>query len=300
MLRPFCLVAAVALAAVSLTAAPAAAGPRAAPALSRQMPVAPVRVADIAHRGASAYAPENTLTAFRLAQAQQADMFELDVQETRDHELVLMHDTTLARTTNVEEVFPERAPWQIRDFTLAEIRMLDAGSWFDARFQGEAVPTLGDALRAMRGSGLGLLLEIKAPELYPGVEQRVADALRREPYWLNTNRFHRRLVVQAFNWNSMRLLHGILPWVPIGVLGTPAPEQLPRLAAFAAQINPNHRDLSADYVARIHAAGMDVFTWTAQDATVMRQAIAYGVDGVITDRPDVLRAILSEGAQPAA
>ncbi|XVQ85108.1 glycerophosphodiester phosphodiesterase family protein [Microbispora siamensis] len=108
----------------------------------------------VAHRGASAYAPENTVAAFELARHRGADMFELDVQETGDHHLVLMHDTTLGRTTDAEEVFPGRAPWRVGDLTLAEIRKLDAGSCFSRKYAGEAVPTLGEALRAMRGSGV--------------------------------------------------------------------------------------------------------------------------------------------------
>ncbi|GAA2101568.1 glycerophosphodiester phosphodiesterase [Actinomadura alba] len=311
MSRPFRLAAVVAAAsAILLTAAPATAAPDPPPSpptavaattaitpahVSASVPAAPAKVVNVAHRGASAYAPENTMAAFRLARTQRADMFELDVQETRDHELVLMHDTTLARTTNVEEVFPERAPWQVADFELAEIRRLDAGSWFGPGFQGEPVPTLGEALREMRGSGLGLLLEIKAAELYPGIEHALAEELRRHPYWLSTNRWERRLVVQSFNWQCMRALKGILPWVPVGLLGAPAAERLPRVSQFADQINPPFHGLTAEYVAQVHALRMDVFTWSVQDPAIMRQVIAHGVDGVITDRPDILHSVLAQG-----
>jgi glycerophosphoryl diester phosphodiesterase len=314
MSRSFCLAAAVAVSALLLTAAPATAAPDPPPVpagattttvvthaqVPAAVPAVPAKVLNIAHRGASAYAPENTIAAFRLAQAQRADMFELDVQETRDHELVLMHDITLDRTTDVEEVFPERGPWEVADFDLAEIRRLDAGSWFDARFQREPVPTLADALEVMRGSGLGLLLEIKASELYPGIEHTVAEELRRHPYWLRTNRWERRLVVQSFNWQSMRIFHGILPWVPVCLIGTPAVQRLPRLAQFADQINPHFQGLSAEYVAQVHALRMDVFAWSVQDPAVMRQVIAHGVDGVITDRPDVLRGVIAEEPPRAA
>jgi hypothetical protein len=107
-------------------------------------------VIDVAHRGASAYVPENTVAAFKLARAQHARMFELDVQETKDHQLILMHDTSLARTTNVEDVYPHRSPWRVRDFTLAQIKKLDAGSWFSPRYSGvrpaRAQPSHGDLL----------------------------------------------------------------------------------------------------------------------------------------------------------
>ncbi|MCW2902512.1 MAG: glycerophosphodiester phosphodiesterase [Streptosporangiaceae bacterium] len=292
---PFRLAAAVTLMAAALSlATPAPAGATAGTATRRAAEIPPRKVANVAHRGASSYAPENTMAAFRLAQTQGADMFEADVQQTKDLELILMHDTTLARTTNAEEIFPDRAPWQISEFTLAEIRRLDAGSWFEQRFQGEPVPTLAETLRAMRGGRVGMLLEIKAPELYPGIEDRIAERLHREPYWLRTSRWDRRLIVQSFNWRSMRWFRTLLPWVPIGVLGTPAVEQLPRLAQFADQINPYYRDLSEDYVARIHALNMEVFTWSAQDAETMRQAIAQHVDGLITSRPDLLRDLLAQ------
>ncbi|GAA2811027.1 glycerophosphodiester phosphodiesterase [Nonomuraea dietziae] len=241
-----------------------------------------VTVVNVAHRGASGYAPENTIAAFELADEQDADMVELDVQQTRDHHLVLMHDTTLARTTDVEKLFPHRAPWRVGDFTLAEIRRLDAGAWSSPEYRGEAVPTLGEALQAMNESGLGLLLEIKAPRLYPGIESRVADELRRNVSWPS------RLVVQSFDWGSMRRFHRLMPQVQTGLLGTPSTGQLAGLAGFAAQINPPHHELTADYVRRVHDHGMKVFTWTVDDADIMRRLISYQVDGIITNRPDVL------------
>jgi glycerophosphoryl diester phosphodiesterase len=245
-------------------------------------PATPIRVA---HRGASAYAPENTIAAFELADAQRADMFELDVQETKDHELVLMHDTTLTRTTDVETVFPGRAPWRVGDLTLAEIRRLDAGSWFASKYEGEPVPTLGETLRAMDGRGLGLLLEVKAPRLYPGIEARVADELRRHPSWPVPG----RLVVQSFDWDSMRRFHRIMPRVPIGLIGTPTTAELPGLARFASQINPPYGGLTPVYVRSVHRHRMEVLTWTVDDPGVMRRMISYGVDGVITNRPDLMR-----------
>ncbi|WP_188187024.1 glycerophosphodiester phosphodiesterase [Nonomuraea sp. SYSU D8015] len=245
-------------------------------------------VLNVAHRGASAYAPENTIAAFELAGRQRADMFELDVQETKDHELVLMHDTTLSRTTDVERVFPGLSPWNVGDLTLAQIRKLDAGSWFGGKYAGEPVPTLGEALRAMSGSGMGLLLEVKKPELYPGIEERIATELRRHPGWLAPG----KLVVQSFNWESMRTFHRLLPDVPIGLLGTPSTAQLPELAKFADQINPPYTGLTAAYVRRVHALDMKVLTWTVNSADAMRRMVTYRVDGIITDKPDVLHDVL--------
>lgn len=252
----------------------------------------------VAHRGASDAAPENTLAAFRAAARMGADMVELDVQETKDHELVLLHDSTLARTTNVEEVFPKRKPWKVSDFTLAEVKRLDAGSWFGKRHAKERVPTLPEAMRAMRGSGLGMLVELKNPAKYPGVEKRVAEALRSDRYWTSPD--PRRLVVQSFDWTSVRRFHALMPDASTALVGRPKASALRGHAAYADQINPDHRDLTAAYVDKVHAAGMDVLTWTVNDAKAMRKALGLGVDGVITDRPDVFREVLSAGEGGAA
>ncbi|MGW2153127.1 glycerophosphodiester phosphodiesterase [Nonomuraea sp. NPDC001699] len=247
-------------------------------------------VVDVAHRGASAYAPENTVAAFQLAARQGAAMFELDVQETKDHELVLMHDTTLARTTDVEHVLPELAPWRVRDLTLAQIRTLDAGSWFDREYTGERVPPLQEALRAMAGSRVGLLMEVKEPRLYPGIEERIVRTLRADPVWLMPG----RLVAQSFDWDSMRAFHRLLPEVPIGLLGTPDADTLSGLSRFATYVNPPYTAITPSYVRLVHDHGMKVFAWTVDSPDVMRRLLTYQVDGIITDRPDVLRDVLTE------
>lgn len=284
MLRPLGLPLAAIMAGTVITGPAASATAGTATAAS----TAPAGVEIVAHRGASSDAPENTIAAFRLADLQGADRFELDVQESKDHKLVLVHDTTLSRTTNVESVFPKRRPWRVRDFTLAEIRRLDAGSWFSKRYRGARVPTLDEALSAMRGSRMGLLLEIKSPRLYPGIERRVATELRHDPYWLPST------AVQSFDFDSMRKFHALMPKVPIGLLGKPAVADLPRLARFADQINPRYRDLTAAYVRRVQKLKMEVFTWTLNKRSSMRGAIRLGVDGIITNEPDTLSDVLEQ------
>src|SRR5262245_8809484 len=135
----------------------------------------------VAHRGASSYAPEHTIAAYRLAIEQRADYVEQDLQITKDGVLVCLHDLTLERTTNVEEVFPDRyrndaSPdqpagsqpakhWYVSDFTLKEIKQLDAGLWFNEKFKGARVPTFQEAIDLVRGRA-GLYPETKAPEVY--------------------------------------------------------------------------------------------------------------------------------------
>lgn len=266
--------------------ASAAAAPAQTPAGASHTSAA--RVLDVAHRGASAYAPENTLAAFREAETRGADLFELDVQQTKDGKLVIVHDTTLARTTNAETVYPSLKPWRIRDLTLSQIRRLDAGSWFGTKFRGQRVPTLDETLQTMRDSGLDLLLEVKSPELYPGIGKRVAAELRTEPSWLAAD----RIIVQSFDFDFTRGFDDLMPTMPIGLLGTPSTGGLSAAAKYADYINPPHGDVTAGYVRSVHGRGLRLLAWTVDDTSTMRRVIAAGADGVITNRPDTLRSVI--------
>ncbi|GAA2170387.1 glycerophosphodiester phosphodiesterase [Actinomadura napierensis] len=268
------------------------------PAVQQQQAAAS-KVLDVGHRGASAYAPENTLASFRLAKSRHADMFELDVQQTKDHKLVILHDTTLARTTDVEHVYPKKKPWKVSQLTLKQIKKLDAGSWYSKKYKRERVPTLDEVLGAMSGSGVGMLLELKSPALYPGVEGRVAAALKRHrSYWLGAKAApsQRRLVVQSFDWASVKRFHKDLPGVPTGLLGKPKAADLKKLKAYADLINPSYGDLTKTYVKQVHAAHLHLLTWTLNNKTKMAKAVDLGVDGIITNKPDVLRTVLKAEA----
>lgn len=118
------------------------------------------------------------------------DWVENDVQRTKDGELVVIHDDTLLRTTNVKQVFPDRKSWRIKDFTAAEIRSLDAGSWFGPQFAGARVPTLREYMDRVQRNHQRLLLEIKKPELYPGIEEQTLRVLG-ETGWLDENHVSR-------------------------------------------------------------------------------------------------------------
>ncbi|MHC0432612.1 glycerophosphodiester phosphodiesterase [Streptomyces sp. O3] len=253
----------------------------------------------VAHRGASAYAPENTVESLDRAAEMGFRWAETDVQRTKDGELVMMHDATLARTTNVEDVFPGRAPWRVADFTSAEIARLDAGSWFDVKFAGARVPTLEQYVNRVHHNRQKLVLEIKRPRLYPGIEKDVVDVLR-ETGWLAPHHVRSRLVVQSFSADSVKKVRAQRPDVKTGFLGTPAVAELPGYAEFADQINSRHTTISADYVAAVQALRgprgkpLEVLAWTVDDAADARRAAGFGVDGIITNRPDVVRAALDE------
>jgi glycerophosphoryl diester phosphodiesterase len=277
------------------------AGTAAAVALAPAAHAAPEDgVLNVAHRGASAYAPENTLAAVREGIALGGDLVELDVQRSADGELVLVHDATLTRTTDVEEVFPDRTSYRVGDFTLAELRQLDAGSWKAPSFAGEPIPTLAEAVELLRSSRAGLLLEIKSPELHPGIEADVAEELASYPGYLGSAVRADRLVVQSFDWVVMRSYERLQPGVPVGLLGRPDPALLPELAEWADQVNPNHRSVDAAYLDAVHAAGMESLVYTVNEVADMERAIAIGVDGIITDRPDVLERVLRRADRPAA
>ncbi|MFH8802963.1 glycerophosphodiester phosphodiesterase [Streptomyces sp. NPDC017936] len=248
----------------------------------------------IAHRGASALAPENTLAAVDAAACLGVRWVENDVQRTRDGELVVIHDASLSRTTDVEEVFPGRAPWQVRDFTAAEIARLDAGRWFGSAYAGARVPTLREYVRRVERNHQKLLLEIKNPGLYPGIERETLKVLGDEG-WLDRRHLAGRLVVQSFGAGSLRTLHDLEPAVTTGLLGRPPVADLPRYAVFADLINPSHTSVSPDYVAAVHAVTgphgtpLEVFVWTVDQASAARTMAGYGVDGIITNRPDLVR-----------
>ncbi|MFE1195265.1 glycerophosphodiester phosphodiesterase [Streptomyces olivaceoviridis] len=250
----------------------------------------------IAHRGASTYAPENTLAAVDKAAELGFSWVENDVQRTKDGELVVLHDDTLRRTTDVEEVFPDRAPWKVRDFTAAEIARLDAGSWFSPAYAGARVPTLKEYMRRIEHNHEKLLLEIKNPELYPGIEQQTLKLLDNEG-WLDGGHLG-RLIVQSFSADSVRTVHELKPTVITGYLGTPTVAELHRFTRFTDLINPSYGSLSQGYVASVHAlAGphgrsLELLAWTVDDAATAREVAGYGVDGIITNKPDVVRAAL--------
>src|SRR6266850_8499622 len=187
-----------------------------APAASRKILVA--------HRGASAYAPEHTFESYQLALKQGADFVEQDLQITRDGVLVCLHDLTLERTTNVKEIFPTRvreesvsgAPvrhWYVSDFTLREIKQLDAGSWFDPRFKGARVPTFQEAIDLVRGKA-GLYPETKAPEVYGklgfDMERLLLDALKKNRLGTRSAESHTPVIIQSFSGEGLRKLSSML------------------------------------------------------------------------------------------
>ncbi|MGW1254340.1 glycerophosphodiester phosphodiesterase [Streptomyces sp. NPDC002513] len=252
------------------------------------------RLVVVAHRGASGSAPENTLAAIDKAAAMGFRWVENDVQRTKDGRLVVIHDATLDRTTNVRKLFPHRAPWRVKDFTAKEIARLDAGGWYGRRYAGVGVPTLQQYMERLSHNHQNLVLEIKNPELYPGIERETLALLAKEG-WLDSGHLRRRLIVQSFSAASVRTVHDLRPGIRTAYLGTPRVTELPAYSRFADQINAEYTRLSPGYVSAVHALKgphdkpMRVFAWTVNGADEARRVDGFGVDGVITNVPDVVR-----------
>ena len=245
----------------------------------------PGTLLNIAHRGASGRAPENTLTALAAAVADGADLLEFDVRRTRDGALVLMHDPTLTRTTDARRVFPGRAPWLVGDFTLAELRRLHAGGTRGEGLAGETVPTLDEALGMARAARVGALVELKTgPDGRLPVAELAAE-LR--------GRAHHAVTVQSFDVAGLRQVRALLPAVRIAVLGSPGRADLRALSQWADQVHPHHRRVDRRLVDEAHGWGMRCMVWTVNRPHRMRQAMSLGVDGVITDHPALLRDLAS-------
>ncbi|ARF54800.1 glycerophosphodiester phosphodiesterase [Streptomyces gilvosporeus] len=254
----------------------------------------------VGHRGAPTHAPENTLASIDAASRLGDVWVENDVQRTKDGELVVLHDNSLARTTNVEQVFPDRKPWNVKDFTLNEIEKLDAGSWFSPDFEGERVPTLEDYMDEVEDNGQRLLLELKSPELYPGIELQTLRVLHRTG-WLDRSHIRRRLVIQSFNADAIRTVHSLRPDIKTGFLGTPSVAQLPKYAAFCDEINPNYTTVTQGYVDAVHRLTgphdrrMQVNAWTVDDDSKAIALDRMGVDGIISNKADEIRDALETG-----
>lgn len=248
-------------------------------------------VANIAHRGASGEIAENTLAAIHRAVEIGADLVEVDVQRSKDGVLVLLHDATLTRTTNAQHVFPDRAPWRVGDFTYEELARLDAGSWKSPRFAGEPVPSLRQAIELIGRSRAGVLVELKAPARYPGIVADLVRELRDVPGFVDSAVSSGRLVVQSFDFAAMKEHKTRAPEVPVGLIGTPARSHLPALATWAEQVNASHLAVDKDYVDQVHRLGMVCQVWTVNARWAMRRALRMGVDGVITNRPEVLHQV---------
>ena len=278
---------------------------------------------NISHRGASAYAPEHTLTAYRLAMVQGADFVEQDLAVTRDGVLICLHDDTLERTSDVATVFPDRFSKELsgrgtgrgparryvaNDFTLDDIRKLDVGRWFSGKFIGERIVTWDEAIELVKGRpGTGMYPELKSPPLYTGrgvdMAKIFVDSVKKHgldrPESLKTT----PIVIQSFDEATIRRMATELPAIPRVFLTSEAADitdaRLQELAVFATGIAPEKSVIAEhpEMVARAHALKLTVTSWTFRTDDKTTQAAAraemshflydLGIDALFTNNPDL-------------
>ena len=249
----------------------------------------PTTVRVIAHRGFSDVAPENTVPAMTAAAAAGADMVEFDVQRTIDGRLIVVHDTTFLRTTDVATVFPGREADPVGSFTLAEVRRLDAGSWKGPQFAGTRVPTLDELLTAIQPTGSGLLLELKDPALYPGYERQVAHALSGHGF-IGSGRVY----VHSFDASSLAAFPQAAPNLPLGLITEDGAGAVPTgQDTWLRTVNPATGSVTDPGVDGAQARHLKVFAWpldpTQSSAAQVERLVDDGVDGIITDNPILVR-----------
>ena len=266
----------------------------------------------IAHRGARSLAPENTLAAAQKALEIGADMWELDVAVTADGELVLMHDDTLDRTCNAQIAFPKRRPWQVWDFSLAEIQTLDCGSWFNEtdpfdqiktgnvseaelqRYVGQRAPTLRQALEFTREHHWRVNVELKeqpTPELDRIVVEKSVALI--EELGMDDGE---QVVVSSFEHDYLKALKKLNSRIPIQVLVS---QPLPDLPAYLAALgtdtcNPKVGIWSIQELSELSQQSVRFNVWTVNDEALMRNLINAGVQGIITDYPQALVILKSQ------
>ncbi len=234
----------------------------------------------IAHRGASGYAPENTLAAFRRAVAQGVSFIETDLQLTRDAHFVAIHDETVDRTTN--------GHGSVQQMTLAEIRRLDAGSWFASEFMSERVPALEDVLEFARKNDAVFYLELK-PSGYWGGEHALISALR------NSAEVARSVII-SFDPAILQSLRKIEPTLMTGLLYSGQLENPFEKAEEigARQIAVRGDLVTPNFLAQARKRDLQVVCWTVNSPAHMRMLVSAGVDGIMTDYPDRLLAVLKK------
>jgi glycerophosphoryl diester phosphodiesterase len=244
------------------------------------------RVWVVGHRGAMGHRPENTFASFEHALELGADWIELDVHLTRDGALAVIHDETVDRTTDGHGL--------VKDHTLAELKQLDAGSWFGAAHAGERIPTLEEVLVWARERGTVVDIEIKnAPVYYVGIEAAVVEALERQ-------KMTEQVIAISFDHRAVQTIKALDARIATGVLYAARPVDgglaLARQAD-ADAVLPHWAYITSDDVRAAHAAGLSVAPWATSDPAVLRHLIDSGVDGIGTNHPDVLSQILAERSQ---
>lgn len=230
----------------------------------------------IAHRGAAGKAPENTLASIRQAIEDGADMIEIDVQESLDGEVVVFHDSDFMKLSGVN--------LKVWDGTLKQLQEIDVGSWFDFRFSTERVPTLAEVLEEVRGASR-VVIELKYYGHDQQLEQRVVDIVERAGM-VND------VVFMSLKYDGVKKMRTLRPKWVIGLLSSAAIGNLANLDVDFVAVNMGMATFR--FIRRIQAVGKQVYVWTVNDPLSMSRMMSLGVDGIITDEPEMAHKVIAE------
>jgi len=244
----------------------------------------------IAHRGSSGNAPENTLAAIKLALLEQVDMVEIDVHLSKDGVPVVIHDDTLDRTTD--------GFGKVKNYTIHELKQLNAGSWFSEKFSNEKIPTLKEVLDLVKDK-CQLLIEIKhGSEIYPNIEQIVLSQIFNSKAQKDCiiQSFDPQVLHNLFELNAQIEIHKLVEGkYPLFIynLYNRFKTRNKKLNSNLKAINPCSKFISKKFIKSIHRNNKKCFTWTVNHETEMLKLIKLQVDGIITNYPNKLRNILN-------
>jgi glycerophosphoryl diester phosphodiesterase len=233
----------------------------------------------IAHRGAAGGAPENTLASVALALEHRADIVEIDVQETADGEVVVIHDSDLMKVGG--------NPMKVWEATFDEIRAVDVGSWFGPEFTGQRVPTLEEVLETCRDRAM-VDIELKYYGHDQMLEQRVSDIVEQTG-------MADQVIAMSLKGDAVGKMKGIRPDWEVGLLTARAVGDLTTAEADFLAVHVGMANSA--FIRRAHQAGKNVYVWTVNDRLNMSRMMSRGVDGVITDHPALAKLVLAERAE---
>ena len=236
-------------------------------------------VAVIAHRGAAGKAPENTLASICQAVMDGADWIEIDVQETMDGEVVVIHDSDFMKLAGKD--------LKVWNSTLKELQEIDVGSWFGPEFSAERVPTLARVLEEVRGQSR-VLIELKYYGHDRQLEQRVVDIVEKAGM-VND------VAVMSLEHSGIKKFHALRPDWAVGLLSSKAIGKLSDLDVDFLAINMGMA--TPEFIRRTHKADMQLFVWTVNDQVSMSRMMSLGVEGIITDEPELARNVLTDRAE---
>ncbi|NIK79604.1 glycerophosphoryl diester phosphodiesterase [Paenibacillus castaneae] len=236
---------------------------------------------NFAHRGASAYCPENTMAAFSKALQLGATGIETDIQLTKDGQIIIIHDESLVRTAGLDQL--------VKDTDYAQLQKLDAGSWFGPEFLNERIPTLEQLLELIKPTDVILNIELKNGVIqYPDIEQKTIDLVR-------AYQMTERVIISSFNHYSLKLCKQLAPEIRTGILYM---EGIYRPWDYAATLEADALHafkyaVTAEWTAEAAAHGIAYHPFTVNETAEMERLIDAGVAGIITDYPDRLAHILT-------